>query len=814
MNARNGPRIIEQWSNDGDDTTILHNDIDNHRKPPQTLVGVAGSALDLPCNITAPTPDDSVALVLWYKDESTTPLYSLDARRGLLDQARHAASDLLNGRAYLSITHKPSTLKLKPLLEEDEGQYRCRVDFRKARTRNFDVLVTVVVPPKKPVIMDQNGELFHSLIGPYNEGDRLFLVCETEGGKPTPSLTWWRESVLLDDSYEVSSEGVVRNEIEITSLQRHDLMAVFTCQASNNNITVPVSKYVTVDMNFRPLEVSIEGNRRPLSANSPVELVCRATGSRPPATITWWKGNTKMKRTKERISIDGYVTTSILIFTPTSEDSGKYLSCRAENPLIPGSAIEDGWKLDINYVPQLTLRLGSKLRHAHIQEGNDVYFECNIRASPWVSEIGWKFEDQELHTNTSNGIIVSNQSLVLQKVQRSSRGRYTCTATNSEGTGESNEVFLRVQYAPLCKPGQKIIYGAARHEAVRVTCEVEADPREVSFHWQFNNTAESLEVVTFVNDGTMSTATYIPRTEFDYGTLLCWGTNIVGSQVEPCIYTIVPAGPPDSVENCSVTNQTEDSMIVECSPGYDGGLQQQFILEVHETALHRLQVNLSASSYPYFHVRGLPSGTHFVAVVYAANAKGRSQAVVMRTHTLPGPESQTRRENVWQVTFSPVLIVLVSVIIGFVVIAMIVVVVMKCRTRHERHKGQILPRKAYKLQPGLSKEEENNEAGKSPGEEKGPDIIPDVSIPSEQSAEEGLDKHFLADAASMQLMGVNGLGQTITTISRPPRQMELEPEATLRDYSHITPQKRVKVLPMDECGTLHRPYVKNIQTDV
>ncbi|KAF8773964.1 hypothetical protein HNY73_016569 [Argiope bruennichi] len=29
--------------------------------------------------------------------------------------------------------------------------------------------------------------------------------------------------------------------------------------------------------------------------------------------------------------------------------------------------------------------------------------------------------------------------------------------------------------------------------------------------------------------------------------------------------------------------------------------------------------------------------------------------------------------------------------------------------------------------------------------------------------------------------------------------MELEPEATLRDFSHITPQKRVKVLPIDEC---------------
>ncbi|GFQ74970.1 ig-like domain-containing protein [Trichonephila clavata] len=80
----------------------------------------------------------------------------------------------------------------------------------------------------------------------------LFKIIKKEfssEGKPTPSLTWWRESVLLDDSYEVSPEGVVRNEIEITSLQRHDLMAVFTCQASNNNLTVPVSKYVTVDMN-------------------------------------------------------------------------------------------------------------------------------------------------------------------------------------------------------------------------------------------------------------------------------------------------------------------------------------------------------------------------------------------------------------------------------------------------------------------------------------------------------------------------------------------------------------------------------------
>lgn len=70
-------------------------------------------------------------------------------------------------------------------------------------------------------------------------------------GQPVPAVTWWRESVLLDDTYDVLSNGVIRNELLISSLQRHDLMAVFTCQASNNNVSLPSSASVTVDMNCK-----------------------------------------------------------------------------------------------------------------------------------------------------------------------------------------------------------------------------------------------------------------------------------------------------------------------------------------------------------------------------------------------------------------------------------------------------------------------------------------------------------------------------------------------------------------------------------
>ncbi|KAH7945779.1 hypothetical protein HPB49_015462 [Dermacentor silvarum] len=187
---------------------------------------------------------------------------------------------------------------------------------------------------------------------------------------------------------------------------------------------------------LRPLSVWIEGEQRPLSSGKPVTLRCRSAGSRPPAVVEWWKAGVRMNATQAN-------GTSALTFVPVSEDSGKQLSCRAENPLIAGSAIEDGWKLEVHYVPQLNLRLGSKLRHQHIQEGNDVFLECDIRASPWVTEIGWRFEGRDLATNTSAGLIVSNQSLVLQKVDRRARGRYTCTAANAEGIGESNPVNLR-----------------------------------------------------------------------------------------------------------------------------------------------------------------------------------------------------------------------------------------------------------------------------------------------------------------------------------------------------------------------------------
>lgn len=44
------------------------------------------------------------------------------------------------------------------------------------------------------------------------------------------------------------------------------------------------------------------------------------------------------------------------------------------------------------------------------------------------------------------------------------------------------------------------------------------------------------------SDRTHSTVSYEPINDLDYGTLLCWGSNDQGSQLEPCVFHIVPAG--------------------------------------------------------------------------------------------------------------------------------------------------------------------------------------------------------------------------------------------------------------------------------
>lgn len=93
-------------------------------------------------------------------------------------------------------------------------------------------------------------------------------------------------------------------------------------------------------------------------------------------------------------------------------------------------------------------------------------------------------------------------------------------------------------------------------------------------------------------------------------------------------------GPPDPVRNCVVSNKSHNWLMIECEAGYNGGLTQKFHLDVYNSAVDHLQVNLTSNEAPVFSVTKLPAGTPFVLVVYASNEKGKSNSVALMGSTL------------------------------------------------------------------------------------------------------------------------------------------------------------------------------------
>ncbi|PSN56957.1 hypothetical protein C0J52_10847, partial [Blattella germanica] len=342
------------------------------------------------------------------------------------------------------------------------------------------------------------------------------------------------------------------------------------------------------------------------------------------------------------VSSDGNITYSTLTFTPTLADNGKTLTCRAVNEFIDAAVEEDSWKLNVFCL---------NLNPDDIEEGDDVYFECKVHANPVA------YKNQIVQHNQKTGVIMSNQALALQD-------------------------------KPICRPEQKRVYGVARHENAHVVCEVEAYPPPDSFKWSFNNTAETIDVpqaryrtaaASGGSSASQSMLTYTPMTEMDYGTVMCWASNTAGQQKEPCVFHIIAAGHPDAPFNCTLINQTTESLEVDCIEGFDGGQPQYFLLEAFDLQTGQLRANMS-SKFPAFSLSGLGPGMVLKMLVYAANSKGKSDPVVIEGFTLKVAEKQTGTPVPFEL--NPVLGILLGVVAVLLVIAIVIIGALRLRAQN------------------------------------------------------------------------------------------------------------------------------------
>ncbi|XP_071452848.1 protein turtle homolog A-like isoform X2 [Hetaerina americana] len=655
---------------------------------------VVGRSVALPCDIEPAEKDDRVYMVLWFREAAGKPMYSFDVRGRPLGKARLWPDEVALGpRAYFVTISRPAQLNLDSVVEEDEGSYRCRVDFHNSPTRNSLVNLTVIVPPREVKVIGPTGEeVSGSVLGPLSEGDDVLLECHVFGGKPPPTVSWFVGDKLVDGLTEERRTGLAVNRLEVRDVRRRHLNATLRCQASNTKLALPVERSLRLDLLLKPLSVRLVTKPRLLRADQQYDIICETFGSRPRPMFEWWQDAVKIKPSKWKETGNETLAVSTLSLTPGPEDDRQQLKCLSYNPAIQSSTIEDSFVLNVLYPPQVSLMLGSSLRPDDIKEGDDVYFECHVKANPREYKITWMHESRLLVQNTSAGVITSGQSLVLQGVKRHNGGNYRCLATNTEGESSSEQVRLRVQFAPVCASGPPdssqslmgpgmpiVVVGASLEEKLNVKCEVAADPSDVAFVWQFSNSGEGFEVPSgrHASNGTVSVLAYTPRTDHDYGTLSCLGANSIGRQAAPCLFQVVPAGRPAPLSNCTVGNRSADWAEVECAPGFDGGLPQAFLLEAYDARSTRLRLNATRHDAPLFRLTDLTPGSSLRLVLYAANAKGRSEATILEDVSLWDAEKRTVEtagpNALGALTFLALLLGALAALFTVALVAMIVV---------------------------------------------------------------------------------------------------------------------------------------------
>ncbi|KAK2706624.1 hypothetical protein QYM36_016599 [Artemia franciscana] len=571
----------------------------SHGKEAHIQAVIRGSAT-LPCPLQPEDKNDSLLLVLWYKADgnkgSNSPIYSYDARLKNGVATKWSSDKAFGPRAYFLTSMEPASLLIANVAPKDGGVYICRTDFRTSPTKNYKIVLEVLIPPGPPKIFDGGGSEIHGVAGPYQEGSIIEFSCVSNGGTPPPVISWYYNDIHI---YSSDKNGRPKNKIKIRLLKQ-DFGAVLSCEAKNSNLTDVAIKSFTLDILLPPASTKILTSGKPLSAGKEYEFVCQSSGSNPPSTITWWKGEEQLKNVIEKE--ENGQTVSRLKFIPQWEDNGKNIECRASNMSMDDETLEDILELNIHYPPILSIVI--QQADFELAEGNEVRMECQVKANPAVTTLSWLKDDELLKPHwehiRSEGFV-----LIFKNITRSDIGHYACVGRNQAGVSTSSAYNLQVMYKPYCSFTAPKILKIISPSPISIRSEVEAYPEAMSFTWIKNSTGKVLEKSQQLGD---TSTVVINPINFGYTeTFLSLATNEIGRQLTPCVFHVFYEGPPQRPENCTLAQPHSAVYGLTCLPP----LQHEpdyYLLEVQDIETSDILFNITSSIPKFTFIVKEPNG--------------------------------------------------------------------------------------------------------------------------------------------------------------------------------------------------------------
>ncbi|XP_069165426.1 uncharacterized protein [Procambarus clarkii] len=592
--------------------------------PLREVVAVVGGEALLPCDVTE--PGDSPILVLFYNGATGRPVYSIDSRSGPLDHSVHWSG--LGVRAKFDLTSPTQSLVISPVEAQDEGDYRCRVDFRASPTRNLRVKLAVIVPPRKVSIINSAGLEVSGVIGPYPVGGGLVLTCRVLGGKGSMLGIHIKESVPPTrhigsgkpplSRFLTNTEGLLASDLGVVVLLELVCFRIGTeetADISRQNHHTEALKQET-GCSWKKVRERVE-RREPGAWKKRLghRLVCET-----PSTSRL----EQEPRTVMILKLDHVLN---LVTKTVNYIRGRALNHHQLSQLLE---VMDNDFIDAPFYTKVRWLSCHRVLKRFYLLRREIILYVEMKGQDLAKlyrpkSAGYK-QQPKMHFNYNRmdwikGFQSHEGTVIINDNNNNNKGRLTAIKQLTK---------------------RKWTYGSARGQQVNVTCGVDAHPEAHTFRWAFNT---STEVVYIPKNRThfhrnRSVMAYTPKTHHDFGTLLCWAVNEVGPQPKPCVYLVVPAAVPEPVRNCSVWHNASAAgeVVVSCEAGWSGGLTQTFTLEVRQLkSSGEAGVVVGAQEQqhtkPHFTVTGLAPGTEYQLSVGAWNSQGAATATVLLHHT-------------------------------------------------------------------------------------------------------------------------------------------------------------------------------------
>ena len=227
-------------------------------------------------------------------------------------------------------------------------------------------------------------------------------------------------------------------------------------------------------------------------------------------------------------------------------------------------------------------------------------------------------------------------------------------------------------------------------------------------------------------NGSVSTVDYIPRTELDYGSLLCWASSEVGRQSQPCVFHLSPARPPAPVSLCSVSHEAMTSVRVSCQSEARDREAVTFLMAVWRTGGEEdILRNLTSISGDWS-LDGLEPGQEYGLSVRTKNSAGLSSSYNTTFLTYESELAQSRvhidsTDPGTGFVITPILGALIGVGVALSFVTVTILIVVCCKVNRSGNRRG----KEYRDKGGVICEGES--------EHLTPDLIPSVVIDEDYS---------------------------------------------------------------------------------